>query len=106
MLRCPCNGILFNKVYDSGSPMTPGTLLSDLELVLPDQRSVKTMIGTRGPYYLGVDVTAGIRADITKNMPALPFKRFQKYLDHKLKFDYFESKFSCYLTYFLPDLDS
>ena len=33
MLKCPCNVILFNKVYDSGSPMTPDTLLSDLELV-------------------------------------------------------------------------
>ena len=62
--------------------------------------SVETMIGARGPYYLGVDVTAGIGADITKNMPALPFKSFKMIWIIKIKLDYFESKLLCYLTYF------
>ena len=56
-------GILFEKriVDDLGFPRTPDRPVELLGTRVRYPRSVKTMIGTRGPDFLGGSATAGIR---------------------------------------------
>ena len=57
-------GILFKKriVDDSGFPRTPDRHVELLRTHVRYPRSVKTMIGARGPNSLGGSAIAGIRA--------------------------------------------
>jgi hypothetical protein len=56
-------GILFEKriVDDLGFPRTPDRPVELLGTHVRYPRSVKTMIGARGPNFLGDSTTAGIR---------------------------------------------
>ena len=57
-------GILFEMriVDDSGFPRTPDRPIELLGTCVRYPRSVKTMVGARGPDFLGGSATAGIRA--------------------------------------------
>ena len=57
-------GILFEKriVDDSGFPRTPDRPIKLLGTRVRYQRSVETMIDTRGPDFSGGSATVGIRA--------------------------------------------
>ena len=58
-------GILFEKriMDDSGFPRTPDRPVELLGTRVRYPRSVKTMIGTHGPNFLGGSATAGCHAN-------------------------------------------